>query len=78
MLKQDIGEWISEIDSLETFFAGIDLPVSQVKLNSWTTINDVQAFLDSHFATVKANIGNPTFLPYLHRLQELKRLIENG
>jgi hypothetical protein len=67
-------DWEQEINSLEAFFKGIDLPES-IKLNAWTTLINVQSFLDSHFAVVKANADNPTFLPYLCRLQELKKIL---
>jgi hypothetical protein len=74
--RHNIEVWEQEINILEAFFAGIVLPSEPVKLNSFTTLNDVRTFLGNHFATVKANIGNPVFLPYLHRLRELKQLIE--
>jgi len=36
---------------------------------------DCPLFIDTHLATVKANNGNETFLPYLNRLQELKQVL---
>jgi hypothetical protein len=73
--KHNTKDWEREINSLEACFAKIDLPAKPVKLNSFTTITDASVFLENHFATVKANIGNPIFLPYLTRLQELKKYL---
>ncbi len=67
--------WDRDITELETYFANIELPTQPVKLNQCSTITDVALFIDSHFATVKANNGNRTFLPYLNRLQELKQVL---
>lgn len=64
-----------KIKDLEAFFAGIELPSRPVKLNNFSTITDCSLFLDSHLATVKANKGNKTFLPYLFRLEEFKTVI---
>jgi hypothetical protein len=71
--------WESEITELETYFAGIPLPSEPVKPNGYSTITNVSVFLQSHFATIKANNGRRTFLPFLNRLQELKHhLISNN
>ena len=67
--------WEPEINELEKYFAGVSLPQFPVKLNHCTTITKVSAFIESHFATVKAYNGKRTFLPYLNRLQELKQLL---
>lgn len=64
--------WEREIKELETYFAGIILPHQPVKPNRFSTITNVPLFLETHFATLKANSGKRTFLPYLNRLQELK------
>lgn len=67
--------WEQDISELETFFTGINLPTQPVKPNPYSIITDFPKFLDSHFATVKANKGKRTFLPYLNRLQELKQYL---
>ncbi len=63
----------SGLTGLETYFAKISLPTQPLKLNPYTTITNVSKFIDSHLATVKANSDKRTFMPYLHRLQELKQ-----
>jgi hypothetical protein len=65
--------WEPEISELELYFTEIDLPKQPVKLNGYTTITNVPLFIETHFATVKANNGKRTFLPFLKRLQELKQ-----
>lgn len=73
--KQQPQNWSNEIAELENYFASIELPTQPVKLNEFSTIADCSLFLESHFATVKANNGKPTFLPHLNRLQELKQVL---
>ena len=67
--------WSNDIAELENYFASIELPTQPVKLNRCSTITDCSLFIESHFATVKANNGKRTFLPYLNRLQELKQVL---
>jgi Domain of unknown function (DUF6371) len=67
--------WEQDITELENYFAGITLPTQPVKLNRCSTITNCTLFIESHFATVKANNGKRTFLPYLNRLQELKQVL---
>ena len=69
--------WEQDITELENYFAGIQLPTQPVKLNRCSTITECSLFIESHFASVKANNGKRTFLPYLNRLQELKQVINN-
>lgn len=67
--------WEQDIAEFENYFAGIALPTQPVKLNPYSTITNCSLFIESHFATVKANNGKRTFLPYLNRLQELKQVL---
>jgi hypothetical protein len=67
--------WEQDITELENYFAGMALPTQPVKLNQCSTITNCSLFIESHFATVKANNGKRTFLPYLNRLQELKQVL---
>ena len=67
--------WEQDITELENYFASIELPTQPVKLNQCSTITHPQGFIESHFAAVKANSGNSYFLPYLNRLQELKKIL---
>lgn len=72
---EQIQNWGNDIAELEKYFAGIELPPQPVKLNRCSTITDCSLFIKNHFATVKANNGKRTFLPYLNRLQELKQVL---
>jgi hypothetical protein len=67
--------WNPEIKELENYFEGITIPKEPVKLNHYSSITNVSIFLRSHFATVKANNGKRTFLPFLERLHELKHFL---
>jgi len=75
-IKQD-ENWNKDIEVLEVFFNGIATNKQPIRFNKCTVINDVSLFIDSHFTIIKANTGNSTFLPYLHRLQELKQQLTN-
>jgi len=67
--------WEQDIIDLENYYAGITLPTQPITLNQGSTVTDCSLFIESHFATVKANNGKQTFLPYLNRLQELKQVL---
>ena len=67
--------WEQDITELESYFAEIALPTQPVKLNRCSTITNCSLFIESHFATVKANNGNETYLPYIDRLRELKAVL---
>ncbi len=73
--REQPQDWSPIISELESYFASIELPTQPVKLNPYSTITDCFLFIESHFATVKANNGKRTFLPYLKRLQELKQVL---
>jgi len=70
--------WEQDITELENYFAGIALPTQPVKLNRCSTITNCSLFIEGHFATVKANSGKRTFLPYLNRLRELKQVLNTN
>lgn len=74
-IKKEIADWSIDIEELETYFVNIELPTQPIKLNDCSTIKDCSLFIESHFATLKGNNGNKTFLPYLNRLQELKQVL---
>lgn len=45
-----------------------------IDLDPCTRITDPRKFIEGHLRTVEAHNGNPTFLPYLERLQTLRNL----
>ncbi|CAM1346919.1 DUF6965 family protein [Tenacibaculum insulae] len=73
--KQSVN-WNEQIEELEAFFNNINLPKINFFLNQATKITNVTQFLQSHLATIKANNGNSTYLPYLVRLQDLKVILK--
>jgi hypothetical protein len=70
--------WQQSIAELESYFDGAEIPTQPVKLNKCSTITNCTLFIESHFAAVKANNGNSTFLPYLNRLEQLKQVINTN
>lgn len=75
MKKKQPVNWNNDISELETYFVAAEPPTQPVKLNEYSTIIDCSLFIETHLATVKANNGKETFLPYLNRLQELKQIL---
>jgi hypothetical protein len=82
LIKPETESWEPEITELENYFASLTsgifwrkLATQSIKLNAYSTITNVSLFLQSHFATVKANNGKRTFLPFLNRLQGLKQYL---
>ena len=73
--REQPQDWINTISELESYFASIELPTQPIRLNQCSVITDCSQFIKSHIATVKANNGKRTFLPYLKRLQELKEVL---
>lgn len=64
-----------DIESLESFFANLPaLPNKPIILNQGITITDIQAFINSHLAVLKANNGKKKFKPYFERLEVLRAL----
>lgn len=64
-----------DINELETFFAGVDLPKQPVKLNSYTTITDLKQFVESHISVLKNYATNKNFIPHIDRLHQLKAIM---
>lgn len=62
--------WNTEILKLETFFENANLP-QQIELSNFERITDVRYYVEKCLKTVKANNGNPGYLPYLITLKSL-------
>lgn len=77
-MREQPQNWSNDIAELENYFVSIELPTQPIKLNGCSTITDCSLFIESHFATVKANNGNRAFLPCLNRLQELKQVLSTN
>ena len=73
--KKTPTTWSYEVTELEKYFSLVTMPVRPVKLNPCSTIVNIPLFIETHFATIKANDGNKFFLPFLNRLQDLKQLL---
>lgn len=74
--KTDCAEW--EINTLETFFKSIKMPILPIKVNEFEVITDVEKFISTHLEYAKNNNGVSTFKVYYERLLELKLILENN
>jgi hypothetical protein len=63
------------LEELESFFSSTLLPEPPINLNQCTTILDLPKFISGHLAILRTYNGNPTFLPYLQRLQKLQEIL---
>lgn len=70
--------WNSEIQQIELSLKAYPITKTCYKLNNWTIIDEPQKFVDSHLDTLKANNGNPTYQPYLTRLQLFVKLLSES
>jgi hypothetical protein len=70
--------WNSEITELQKFFDKTPLPAQAIKLNGCSTIIDCRMFIRTNLTTVIANNGRRIYLPYLQRLQSLKRILTDN
>ncbi len=71
--KKDWVVW--PVEELVAFFDEVVLPESAIQLDTATQIVDVRKFINAHIDVVKANNGNPSFIPYLDRLNKLKSIL---
>lgn len=67
-----------KIDELEAWFKNVELPAAPLYLNPATKINDVELFLESHFAPLRHNPITKMNEPLLDRLLAFKLLIESN
>lgn len=74
-VKKFAEVWCKEIEDLERFYSDFSIPVGIIQLNKCSWVSDVAKFIQSNLLIIKANNGNPIFLPYLKRLQQLKQLL---
>ncbi len=68
----------NEIQSLESFFNSIILPDPPIRLNQCCVILDLPKFISGHLAILKKYNGNPVFLPYFQRLQQLQQILKSS
>lgn len=66
-----------EISEIENYFKSVIISEKQIKLNSHSTIIDIPLFLESHLSFIRENDNKKVLIPYLQRLQELRKVIEN-
>ena len=64
--------WEQTITELEMYFSEKSSLPNEIRLNQSTLVANTTLFIERHLNTVKSNIGNPRFKPYLERLELLK------
>jgi len=66
------SKWNQQLLELENYFDKIQN--MKIMLNNHTTISDLKLFVKGHVSTLKLNEGKFTFMPYLERLKEVKKI----
>ncbi|NQU34425.1 MAG: hypothetical protein HQ521_14430 [Bacteroidetes bacterium] len=61
-----IEKW--NIEELESFFSKIEFKLKTIKLNSYTTVIDIEKFIESHLDVSKTHNGESRYKPYYDRL----------
>lgn len=49
-----------------------------MKLNEWTTIDDIDKFLDAHSKYIERNKNNKTYHSYLERYEIVKKILNES
>ena len=70
-----IEKWNTK--DLISFFSKMNFTNESIKLDSGTTIIDIQKFLESHILIVKNHNGENAYMPYYERLLQFKNIISN-
>lgn len=76
--KNHDNTWSQEINEVEAFFSKAKLPETPFYLNNFTPIGNVKEFIEYNLEVAKAQNGNPTYRPYLNRVIELMRYINEN
>lgn len=66
------SDWSKEISELESYFSNYNFPNQPIKLNYFTTIENIPLFIESNLSIIKAHNGNTGYISYLNLLIELK------
>ncbi len=63
-----------DIKTLEDFFTSAILP-DRIVLSPCEVISDPKKFISSHLGTINRHNGNPVYLPYFQRLEQVRAII---
>lgn len=79
-VKANKNDWSKEIQELEDFFIDAILPDGPIKLPPSTSavwpITNPKQFIKSNLEVANAQNGNPVYLPYLKRVQDLMNYLK--
>ncbi len=71
-------DWTIEIAKLDEFYSTIALPSHPIQLNSYTRITNIKGFITANLEVARAQNGNPTYRPYLNRVIELMKYLQEN
>jgi len=70
-------QWREKLDELKKFFSENTIPAGPIQLYPWVSLPEPKKFIESSFTLLEAQLGNETFLPYMLRLIDLMKFIQN-
>ncbi|MBK9104074.1 MAG: hypothetical protein IPL92_05780 [Saprospiraceae bacterium] len=71
-------DWTKEIEKLDEFYSSIALPSHPIQLTSYTRITNIKGFITANLEVARAQNGNPTYRPYLNRVIELMKYLQEN
>jgi hypothetical protein len=59
------------LKTIEDYFKDYTFSDSEVVINEAEKITNLKTFINTHISMLKANPGNPVYLPYYERLKKV-------
>jgi len=72
------AHWKAKIDEIESFFKSNGIPDGPIQLYPWLKISDPKKCIEAGVLTVRTNLGNEVYAPYMIRLLDLMKLIKTN
>ncbi len=71
------GAWDNDITLIDQYFEGLTITPGPIVLNGIFPITNIRGFLYANLEPARAQNGNPTYLPYLTRVKDLIKHLDN-
>lgn len=76
-ISEEEDKWsLEEREVVNDYFRNFKLPQDPILLNNFTTIKDIQKFVESHLKAINSNTDLKVYNQCLHRAQELMSIIK--
>jgi len=65
------------LNNIEEFFKDFNFNDRKIQISKSENVLDVKKFVESHISILKANKGNPVYMPYFTRLKKIYLLLKS-